>query len=838
MHEQVGHSAHLLMSSLNIPKDITMKRTLLFCLALLSGLCAYSQVKNYCIRLTSGGSVDCGQMSELDEASSFTFQFWMNADSWKSGAMLFSRGEGLKVEQAAAKTLDITLGTKKISVNADDLVSGKWAQVTILCDKGSVKVFVNKKQVKTATGVVLPTDDAPFLIGGGDYAGRIDEVRVWSAALSSEYDYFFSNTLNKWVPQIDNLVAYFKMDQELCPNLVDYKVLFVPSAYNHHGVFSASGVQREEVKDNAGLPYLLCGAYTNNARFFDRGVNQDQYLLANDIIMLGIQSYSDGHLKYLSPNDHATVTRGEYLGEYEGRSGVLSLGGDGSMECPGDVFDPPLDANGKATTGYTFETWLYLEKWTDGGYIFRRETPDGKHGFSIRLGDEEKKHVIVRVNGNEFVNINSMPVGEWVHFAVTANAGGTVRTTFMFTYNGKDKWANATQSGTSTDYTPTGMGNEKAYIGEGLTAKFDNTVLWIQRFDLTALAGHMNVIPMPAIGKEVTADLMRNGMAFYTFDRADNMGWDSYSQDEWRDIIRSAYEGYRGYQLRISVQGHTGWQNTIANANRRKIFAQDLAALSEGYDGVELDLEWMDGTQTNLGLLADEIVKVLPEGKVFMISHHQYGAYQFPKDKIAEVDGFTFQQYGPQMSWFNYNTFVSGANAFVNYGYPKNKIYLSYSTTTSGAYNASGAQISNVITGVRNGLLDGNYTPDPNGAYEKAEYNGNYYYLQGPRQVYLRAKYCVDNQMQGIFYWDMGNDVKPTHKYSLAKACNYALSSNVDSLVTEVTVNHPTGIRDIQQGRKPQAAQTSVYDLGGRRYEADANLPRGVYIRGGRKILK
>ena len=838
MHEQVGHSAHLLMSSLNIPKDITMKRTLLFCLALLSGLCAYSQVKNYCIRLTSGGSVDCGQMSELDEASSFTFQFWMNADSWKSGATLFSRGEGLKVEQAAAKTLDITLGTKKVSVNADDLVSGKWAQVTILCDKGSVKVFVNKKQVKTATGVVLPTDDAPFLIGGGDYAGRIDEVRVWSAALSSEYDYFFINTLNKWVPQIDKLVAYFKMDQELCPNLVDYKVLFVPSAYNHHGVFSAWGVQREEVKDNAGLPYLLCGAYTNNARFFDRGVNQDQYLLANDIIMLGIQSYSDGHLKYLSPNDHATVTRGEYLGEYEGRSGVLSLGGDGSLECPGDVFDPPLDANGKATTGYTFETWLYLEKWTDGGYIFRRETPDGKHGFSIRLGDEEKKHVIVRVNGNEFVNINSMPVGEWVHFAVTANAGGTVRTTFMFTYNGKDKWANATQSGTSTDYTPTGMDNEKAYIGEGLTAKFDNTVLWIQRFDLTALAGHMNVIPMPAIGKEVTADLMRNGMAFYTFDRADNMGWDSYSQDEWRDIIRSAYEGYRGYQLRISVQGHTGWQNTIANANRRKIFAQDLAALSEGYDGVELDLEWMDGTQTNLGLLADEIVKVLPEGKVFMISHHQYGAYQFPKDKIAEVDGFTFQQYGPQMSWFNYNTFVSGANAFVNYGYPKNKIYLSYSTTTSGAYNASGAQISNVITGVRNGLLDGNYTPDPNGAYEKAEYNGNYYYLQGPRQVYLRAKYCVDNQMQGIFYWDMGNDVKPTHKYSLAKACNYALSSNVDSLVTEVTVNHPTGIREIQQGRKPQAAQTSVYDLGGRRYEADAALPRGVYIRGGRKILK
>ncbi len=815
-----------------------MKRTLLLCVALLCSLCAFSQVKNYCIRLTSGGSVDCGQMSELDEAASFTLQFWMNADSWKSGATLFSRGEGLKVAQAASKTLDITLGTKKISVSADGLVAGTWAQVTILCDKGSAKVFVDKKQVKTATGVVLPTDEASFLIGGDDYAGRLDEVRVWNAALSSEYDYFFNNTLNKWVPQLDNLVAYFKMDQELCPNLVDYKALFVPSDYNHHGVFSASGVAREEVTDNTGLPYLLCGAYTNNARFFDRGVNQDQYLLANDIIMLGIQSYADGHLKYLTTNEHATVNKGQYLAEYNGRNGVLALTGDGAMECPGDVFSPNIDSNGKATTGYTFETWLYLEKWTDGGYIFRRESADGTKGFSIRLGNEEKKHVIVRVNGNEFVNINSMPVGEWVHFAVTANAGGTVRTTFMFTYNGKDKWANATQSGSSTDYTPTGMDNLKAYIGEGLTAKFDATVFWNQRFDLSSLAGHMSYIPMPAIGREVTADLMRNGAACYLYDKGDNLGWDSYSQDEWRDIMRSAFEGYRGYQLRISVQGHDGWQNTIANANRRKIFAQDLATLSEGYDGVELDLEWMDGTQTNLGLLADEIVKVLPKGKVFMISNHQYGAYMFPKDKIAEVDGFTFQQYGPQKSWFSYNSFVSGANAFVNYGYPKNKIYLSYSTTTSGAFNANDSQISSVITGVRNGLLEGGYTPNANGGYEKGEYNGNYYYFQGPRQVYMRAKYCVDNLMQGIFYWDMGNDVKPNHKYSLAKACSYGLNSNVDSLVTNVVVNHPTGIRDILQGRKPQAAQTSVYDLSGRRYEADAALPRGVYIRGGRKILK
>lgn len=814
-----------------------MKKLLLFCCAaLLCSLTASAQVKNYCLRLSPEGSVDCGSMSELDGAASFSFQFWMNADTWESGATLFSRGEDFNVKLGTTKTLKFTVGSKTLTATSDALLSNSWVQVTLLCDNGNAKVLVNKTQAATTTGCVLTESDAPFIIGGG-FKGRIDEVRVWDATLAADYDYFTNNTLNKWVPQLDNLVAYYKLDQNLCPNVVDYKALFSPADYNHHGIMTATGVTREEVTDNTGLPYLLCGAYTNNARFYDRGVTRDQYLLANDIIMLGIQSYDDGHLKYLSPNDHATVYNGEYLATYEGRTGVLSLNGSSYMECPGDVFDPIIDSNRKASTGYTFETWLYLEQWTEGAFIFRRETTDGQHGFSIRLGGEEKKQVIVRVNGNEFVNINSMPVGEWVHFGVTANAGGTVRTTFMFTYNGRDKWANATYSGSSTDYTPTGMESCKAYVGEGLTAKFDATALWSQRFDLTSLASHMNNLPMPALGKEVTADLMVRAAGCYLYDNADNLGWDSYSQDEWLAIMKSAYEGYRGYQIRISVQGHNNWQSTIGNAAKRKIFAADLATLSEGYDGVELDLEWMDGTQTSLGLLADEIKAVLPADKTLMISTHQYGAYQFPKAKIANVDGFTFQQYGPQKAWFNYPTFVAGANNFVNYGFPKNKIYLSFSTTTSGAFNASDTQTSTIITGVRNGFFDDGYTPDPNGGYEKKEYNGNYYYFQGPKQVYMRTKYCVDNLMQGIFYWDMGNDVKPDHQYSLAKACNYALNSNVDTLVTSVEVNHPTAIRFINND--PAALSNSaIYDLQGRRIASDAHLPRGIYIVGGRKVIK
>ena len=105
-------------------------------------------------------------------------------------------------------------------------------------------------------------------------------------------------------------------------------------------------------------------------------------------------------------------------------------------------------------------------------------------------------------------------------------------------------------------------------------------------------------------------------------------------------------------------------------------------------------------------------------------------------------------------------------------------------------------------------LNEDTYTPDYTSDYETCPYNGYTYYFMGPGQVYRRAKFCVENNVQGIFYWDMGNDVATAHPYSLPKACAYALNSNVDSLVTEVVINHPTGIRQLT---KIDEAKVSIH---------------------------
>ena len=131
-------------------------------------------------------------------------------------------------------------------------------------------------------------------------------------------------------------------------------------------------------------------------------------------------------------------------------------------------------------------------------------------------------------------------------------------------------------------------------------------------------------------------------------------------------------------------------------------------------------------------------------------------------------------------------------NRFIAQGFPKEKIVLSYATTTSKAYaDAAGAtQLAAAPIGVRNGLFEGTYTPDKDVVLDS---NGQYRFITGVNQTRNRSEFINENNLAGIFYWDMGNDVATSHIYSLPKASNFAISCNVDSLVTVVNLI-PNGI--------------------------------------------
>lgn len=753
-----------------------MKRFLLYItIAWMSALSSFAQVTNYALRFEPSGSVDCGAIPELDNKGSYLIQFWMNPSKWTEGATLIQRGDDFKV------TMGEVEGTLKFvaagaSYEASGIPINEWSLISFRNNEG--KVYINGTR-KSTPGLPLNVGKADSrLTLGGNYSGLLDEIRIWGSSLDDQFNYFEHTTLNKWNPYWNDLIVYFKMDQELCSYLVDYKGIYTPEApFNHHGVLSEKGVSKV-IADNPELPYLINSAYTANERFYDRAIPRDQYLFANDLIILGVESMPDGHLRTCTPNNHATINGAKWMAEFKNRKGVMSFDGNSSLDCGIDIMrhDAP---------GFTFETWIYVDKWVSGAYIFRKETEDASKGFSIRLGDESNHEIIIRVNGNNFYNQRQMKSGKWVHLAIGVNGGNTPSQLFYWLYDGTRIGYGSNKCDNSTDYMPVQNSDCHGIIGEGFKGKLDEFVVWDGGLSRGEIAGHINGLPMPGINKSLTADLLHRANTYLSFNDSVKPGYSYYSQDEWKKIMESAYEGHRGFKTRISVKSHDGWENTLWNAEKRKIFAADLAEISKSYDGVELDLEWIYGEQTQLGYLSDDIREALPDGKTFMISCHNV-AYRFPKSKIMNCDGFTFQQYGPQNDNFRYSHFKNMTKAFVDYGFPKEKIFCSYSATTSEGYK-DGKRVM-PIKGVKDGFMEDGFVPDAEIDFGGSD--GYTYYFDGPLQTYMRARYVTDNRLGGIFYWDMGNDARPNHRYNLAKWCSYGLNANVDTLVTDVAINH------------------------------------------------
>ena len=144
-------------------------------------------------------------------------------------------------------------------------------------------------ELKETTGTlpaILP-DAVHTCYIGKNFKGQIDEIRVWKKALEQK-DFFWNNTLNKFNPNYDTLVSYWKCDQEQCENLVDYQ-------FAHHGIIN--NLQRVVVEDNAVMRYRIVTGYTNLMRFTDRGnINRDMFLMTNDLILLSAKVQQDGSL--------------------------------------------------------------------------------------------------------------------------------------------------------------------------------------------------------------------------------------------------------------------------------------------------------------------------------------------------------------------------------------------------------------------------------------------------------------------------------------------------------------------------------------------------------------
>ena len=687
---------------------------------------------------------------------------------------------------------------------------------------GTVKAYADNKEV-TVTGNLpsqfektASTDAMECEIAKG-LKGRIDEIRVWAAALEQE-DFFWQNTLNKFNDNYDVLAAYWKCDQQLEGALLDYRHM---NGTGHHNA-ALTGITKEAVTDNAAFRYRVVTGYTNLMRFIDRNnINRDMFLMTNDVILLSAKVQNDGSLFPEYPDNSAESTDVEHIEEFEGRTGVMSFNGTTSVLKVGDSslpFDPSSQSGSGAASRATIEGWIYIDKWNEGAEIFSNRIDDD-NCLTITLGSEADKAVIVNVCGTTATLKGKLETGKWQYLATYYAPGYDSGLFFdpitfgigQFDDSGEFQSAIYTRIGGGVELGGVKMAivslpdfsktSGTLTIGKNFAGKIDNLMVWGAGGDNAAAGDRTGSIKTDATEEyKLHIDegnnfnnIMLN--AYWKGDDPENVGKDSQSLLAITDYLRDNYYASQdGYKIRlglISSLPNEGWHDVLDKEENVDNFIASAKELVKYFDGLDVDLEWMNNPSQwemynhIVKRLIDEVMTDYPE-KIFTCSLHGWCYNGFDLDLLDGVDYFTMQIY----DWpLDYDTYVNNAyNGFHSYGFPDDKLTMSYATIMDYADNGGYKDLFE-----KHGMNDDNYDPDLN---DWTAPGGTIYHFNGVNLVKQKQQFIIDKDLNGTMYFDMGNDLKVSDYKSLIRAQNEVISANVDTVMTTINLT-TTGVRPV-----------------------------------------
>lgn len=771
-----------------------MNKLLFFFFLFLYGLPSWAQVDNYAVVFNGHSSINLNKMPELNGLDKYTIQLWMYPSEWIKDACIFKRGDErspfrLSLGDAPGRVA-FSAGKQTIVIESIDFSVRRWTQLTLIIAGNQLTSYVNGLALASQTAssaLVIPENDADFMIGQ-QFKGRMDEFRIWRTALE-ETEYLtqdptvkgyllWDNTVNKYHPDYSALLLYYKFDQNLCENIVDY-------TFRHHGVMN--GVTREIVKDNPLFKYRIVSAYVDFGRFTDVPTDKAKYLLCNDLVALSARIGADGSAHVALPDDQGKLSGGALrLTEFKGRNGVLSLDGTGKMK----VGTHAMNSSGS----YAFSTWLYIDEWVKDGFLFKKEKNENR-GISVRLGEEAEAEVVLRVNGSDYIYRcpGELVKGKWIYLGISTYNDNKVGQAFLLS-GSREKIYPYLDPKVTKSCKLTEIQDVEATVGESFRGKLDETMIWnssIGYNQFLEFAHHG--ANMPGFGKCVGKEYSFYAGCYWNYDRPKNPGYDSFSYKEYLAIMRSAYAGYRGYKIRLSVSGggkEEDWKEAIADVSKRERFTTEMAAIinenDELLDGVDFDLEWPEYegqgvVWTNYGKLVELMRSKLQPNKIVTISPHTV-SYWFPKVNMVAVDYFLFQNYGPSKERFTYESFPIAYNKFLEWGYPSEKIVMSFATTTSARYENDKSLLKE-----RDGVPVRIYNLGELNADDNAAHG---YFFTGFNQTRWRSEQVKKKELGGIMCWSLNCDYPSTENpLSLFRASSFAIASNVDTLVTKVKIN-------------------------------------------------
>ncbi|KAA5542965.1 LamG domain-containing protein [Adhaeribacter rhizoryzae] len=228
---------------------------------------------------------------------------------------------------------------------------------------------------------------------------------------------------------------------------------------------------------------------------------------------------------------------------------------------------------------FTFASWVYVDEWVPGSYIFRKYESATKT-IDLQLGAGSTNSLILHLaNGaDNYVTLDNsgLTPGQWHHVAVTYSGNGAAYQQAKIYVNGESKavtYKNAdgllprTGPFIRTDFE----------LGVNFDGKLDETSLNLLSLSAGEITGLKN---NPIVATSWNASKTN---AYWKYDEAAQPGKDSRTWVSVLDGLKTSLQGKAGATLRLGVTGGD-WKVMMKTDAARRNFASQVQAIVQAYN--------------------------------------------------------------------------------------------------------------------------------------------------------------------------------------------------------------------------------------------------------------
>ncbi len=750
-----------------------MKKTLLLLIISLTAFFqSYAQRDNNC--LSFGGAipdnVNVGDITGLNNCSSFSFEAWIYVETWKSWGQIFRKtgpnGDRIDIElsnqvgKVYVHIYNQQSGNAIFHIDAG-LTTNGWQHVALTYDYSlspQVCFYVDGVNLNIPNPTTIPSTTSNgvghSLKIGSNFLGKIDEVRIWDKSLSAlDVENRFKGTITSLIDDYTNLLAYYPFDNNE-EFVVDQNEL---TETKYHGQINGN-VEKVEVNDNANFFYKEYATfisdwsvYKNVWDNFDLDVYNAVYfigpLMSTDdyIVKYGEKIYQG--LDFTRPTNNASVVNVTlHQEDLDGRTEPLlhfNEGAETQMNCGRGIFIDVDNSGSQARDQFTFETWLYCEDWDEGAFLFKKKQ-DLHNCVSMELAefDQSTSKGAVKINicNGSTTSLNTvgfaLPLQEWVHVAVTYDGPSQQ---VMLYVDGEIKPLQ--QNGNIPIKLP--KIREDFIIGENFNGYLDEIRIFHKAISQSTINQWMTkTFDMSHPNKMIVASHYPVSEPTLEESLKDSQGWLS--------MVDKIVENVRSDAKMIVTIAGGPWKDVFQNTKARKALAKASAKIVNDYDqidGIDFDFEWPSASNwPNYNKFIREVNAELNTNKELRVGLRSNEKPLVEADVRAMIDAYPVQVYDNEFMDF-YHLFSHLDESKLNYG----QGFFAW---------ANGGPIwsyKRLFEETENEPHNNN--PALNPTLDEVIVNGKTMKFTGKNSMRRKTQDILNNNMKGMFLWTIGQDI-------------------------------------------------------------------------------